>query len=40
VMATANHFLLDVLAGIAVAVVSLLAVRLIERVRPLIANLL
>jgi hypothetical protein len=40
VMATANHFLLDVLAGIGVALVSLLAVRLLERTRPLIANLL
>jgi len=40
VMATANHFLLDVLAGIGVALVSLGAVRLLERGRPLIANLL
>ena len=40
VIATANHFLLDVLAGICVAVASLLAVRLAPRARPLIANLL
>ena len=40
VMATANHFLLDVLAGIGVALVSLFAVRLLGRTRPLIANLL
>jgi PAP2 superfamily protein len=40
VMATANHFLLDVLAGIAVALVSIWAVRVIPRMRPLIANLL
>ena len=40
VMATANHFLLDVLAGIGVALVSLGAVRLLERGKPLIANLL
>jgi membrane-associated phospholipid phosphatase len=40
VMATANHYLLDVLAGIGVAVASLLAVRFAPRVRPLIANLL
>jgi hypothetical protein len=31
VLATANHFLLDVVAGIAVAVVSLLVVRLVSR---------
>jgi PAP2 superfamily len=40
VMATANHFLLDVLAGIGVALVSIAAVRILERARPLIANLL
>jgi PAP2 superfamily len=47
VVATANHYLLDVLAGIGVAVAALLttawAPRLIERVRglgPVIANLL
>jgi membrane-associated phospholipid phosphatase len=47
VIATANHYLLDVLAGITVAVVALLATswapRLFERARglgPAIANLL
>jgi membrane-associated phospholipid phosphatase len=40
VIATANHFLLDVVAGIAVALASLLVVRLAPRLRPLIANLL
>jgi membrane-associated phospholipid phosphatase len=40
VLATANHFLLDVVAGIGVAVLAILAVRQAPRVRPLIANLL
>ncbi|MGH2934415.1 MAG: phosphatase PAP2 family protein [Gaiellaceae bacterium] len=40
VLATANHFLLDVVAGIAVALLSISAVRLVPRARPLIANLL
>jgi membrane-associated phospholipid phosphatase len=47
VIATANHYLLDVVAGIGVAVAALLAIawsaRLLERVRglgPVIANLL
>ena len=40
VLATANHFLLDVLAGIGVAILAILAVRQASRVRPLIANLL
>jgi membrane-associated phospholipid phosphatase len=40
VMATANHFLLDVLAGIGVALAALVAVRLAPRGRVLIANLL
>ncbi|HZC29964.1 MAG TPA: phosphatase PAP2 family protein [Gaiellaceae bacterium] len=40
VMATANHFALDVLAGIGVAVVSLLAVKHAPRLRAPIANLL
>jgi membrane-associated phospholipid phosphatase len=47
VVATANHYLLDVLAGVAVAVASLLATawlpRLFGRLRaagPIIANLL
>jgi len=40
VLATANHFVLDVMAGIAVAIVSLLAVPQLARLRPLIANLL
>jgi hypothetical protein len=39
-MATANHFLLDVIAGIGVALVSLVLVRALARARPLIANLL
>ena len=40
VMATANHFLLDVLAGIAVGVVSIWAVRKLAAARAVIANLL
>ena len=40
VLATANHFLLDVIAGIGVAVVSIVATRQAPRLRPLIANLL
>jgi membrane-associated phospholipid phosphatase len=40
VMATANHFLLDVVAGIGVALVSLLVVFATPRARRLIANLL
>ena len=40
VMATANHFLLDVVAGIGVAIVSLVAVSRARRLRPGIANLL
>jgi membrane-associated phospholipid phosphatase len=47
VIATANHYLLDVLAGITVAVVALLAIRWTPRVfararglGPAIANLL
>jgi membrane-associated phospholipid phosphatase len=40
VMATANHFLLDVVAGIGVAIVSLLLVSQAHRGRALIANLL
>jgi membrane-associated phospholipid phosphatase len=40
VMATANHFLLDVLAGIAVAVLSIWTVRKVARARTLIASLL
>jgi hypothetical protein len=40
VMATANHFLLDVVAGIGVAIVSLLAVSHGRRLRRPIANLL
>jgi PAP2 superfamily len=40
VLATANHFLLDVLAGIGVAIISLVVVRQAPRFRPLIANLL
>jgi hypothetical protein len=40
VMATANHFLLDVLAGIGVAIVSLLAVAHGPKLRARIANLL
>jgi hypothetical protein len=40
VLATANHFLLDVVAGIGVALVSLWIVRQAPRLRPLIANLL
>jgi membrane-associated phospholipid phosphatase len=40
VMATANHFLLDVVAGIAVAIVSLAAVSRAPRLRAPIANLL
>jgi membrane-associated phospholipid phosphatase len=43
VVATANHFVLDVLAGISVAVVSLLATAWVPRLRamgPIIANLL
>jgi membrane-associated phospholipid phosphatase len=40
VMATANHFLLDVIAGIGVAVVSLLVVKHARRLWTPIANLL
>jgi membrane-associated phospholipid phosphatase len=40
VMATANHFLLDVIAGIGVALLSLLAVKYLPRLRRPIANLL
>ena len=40
VLATANHFLLDVVAGIGVALVSLWAVRKGAQLRPFIANLL
>jgi membrane-associated phospholipid phosphatase len=40
VMATANHFLLDVVAGIGVAILSLLAVKYLPRLRQPIANLL
>lgn len=40
VLATANHFLLDVIAGIGVAVISLVAVPKASKLRPLIANLL
>jgi len=40
VMATANHFLLDVIAGIGVAILSLVAVKQAPRARALIANLL
>jgi membrane-associated phospholipid phosphatase len=40
VLATANHFLLDVVAGIGVALVSLWAVKRAPRARALIANLL
>ena len=40
VLATANHFLLDVLAGICVAILSIVVVRQTPRLRPLIANLL
>ena len=40
VMATANHFLLDVVAGIGVALVSLLVVFATPRARRLIADLL
>ena len=40
VMATANHFLLDVVAGIGLALVSLAAVKQAPRARTLIANLL
>ena len=40
VLATANHFLLDVLAGICVAVISIFAVKNAPRAKPLIANLL
>ena len=40
VMATANHFLLDVVAGIGLALVSLVAVQRAPRARALIANLL
>ncbi|HEY2544144.1 MAG TPA: phosphatase PAP2 family protein [Gaiellaceae bacterium] len=40
VMATANHFLLDVVAGIAVALVSLWTVWKVARTRAAIANLL
>jgi len=40
VLATANHFVLDVMAGIAVAIVSLVAVPQLARLRSLIANLL
>ena len=40
VMATGNHFLLDVVAGIALALISILAVKQAPRARALIANLL
>lgn len=40
VLATANHFLLDVVAGICVALISLLAVKTAPRARTFIANLL
>ncbi len=40
VMATANHFLLDVLAGIAVAVLSIWTVRRVAQARVVIASLL
>ena len=40
IVATANHFLLDVLAGICVAILAILTVRQLPRVRPIIANLL
>ncbi|HET8895047.1 MAG TPA: phosphatase PAP2 family protein [Gaiellaceae bacterium] len=40
VMATANHFLLDVVAGIGLALLSLAAVKQAPRARTLIANLL
>lgn len=40
VMATANHFLLDVVAGIGLALLSLTAVKQAPRARMLIANLL
>ncbi|MDE3025714.1 MAG: phosphatase PAP2 family protein, partial [Acidobacteriota bacterium] len=40
VLATANHFLLDVIAGIGVALVSLYAVSRAPRARALIASLL
>ncbi|MBV8065839.1 MAG: inositol phosphorylceramide synthase [Actinobacteria bacterium] len=40
VLATANHFLLDVLAGIAVGIVSLWTVRKAARAYPIIASLL
>jgi hypothetical protein len=40
VMATANHFLLDVVAGIGLGLVSIAAVKQATRARALIANLL
>jgi len=40
VMATANHFLLDVVAGIGVALLSIVAVKHAPRLRRAIANLL